>query len=101
MSPTTPTAARQSQERGPDSLNYQRSGRNMEAIGGSYPFEEQTVACHRIVNAGSGKNQTIIAPEGRNHDCCCHAHRTGTTENAIHHGHGDAIVRRMLDFRER
>ena len=73
----------------------------MKAIGCPNLFEEQPIACHRIVNPGSGKNQAVVATKGRNHDRCCHAHGTGPAENGIHHGDGDAIMRRVLDFRER
>src|SRR4029077_13433523 len=92
--------ARQSQESRPNSLRHQRCCWNMKAVGGPDFFEEQTVARHRIVNARSGKNKAVVATERGNHDRSRHAHRTGTTENGIHHGHSDPILRRVLDFRK-
>jgi hypothetical protein len=53
----------------------------MKTIGGPDFFEEQTVARHRVVNASSGKNQAVVTTERGNHDGCCHAYRTGTTED--------------------
>ena len=72
----------------------------MKAIGGPDFFEEQTVARHRIVNASSGENETVVATEGGDHDRSCHAHRTGLTEDCVHHCHSDSIVRCVLDFRK-
>jgi hypothetical protein len=73
----------------------------MKAIGGPDFFKEQTVARHRIVNASSGENETVVATEGGDHDRCCHAHRTGTTEDCVHHCHCDPIPRCVFDFRKR
>ena len=73
----------------------------MKAIGGPNLFEKQMVTRHRIVNARSGKNQSVVTTKSRNHDRRCHAHRAGMTEDGVHHRHGYPVLRRMLDFRER
>src|SRR5207248_3326926 len=72
----------------------------MKAIGGPDFFEEQTVTCHRIVNASAGENETVVATERGDHDRSCHAHRTRLTEDCVHHCHSDSIVRCVLDFRK-
>ena len=62
-------------------------------------FEEDTVTCHRVVNTSARQNQSVIAPEGGDHDRDCHQDHSRWAERHFHRfsRHG---VRRNSQSRE-
>ena len=70
----------------------------VEPAGGG---EEQAVAGHRVVDAGAGQDQPVVAPERRDHDRQRHDAGPGAAEDRLQRGRGDPVVGRVLDGGER
>ena len=66
----------------------------MESAGG---LEEQVVAGHRVVHAGAGQDEPVVAPERRDHDCSGHELQAGLSQDCLECGGADTVLWRAGD----
>src|SRR5581483_1467964 len=91
-------AATDAKDAAPDALHEQRGGGGfvlgMELSGG---LEEETVFGHGVVDAGAGEDQAVVAAEGGDEDEDRHDGGAGRSEDLLHDGGGDAVLRGVLN----
>ena len=59
--------------------------------------KEESVACHCVIGACAGENQSVVTTERRDHDRDRHDGRAAAGENDVGCFGGDAIARRILN----
>ena len=64
----------------------------VDAAGGC---EEEAVACHGVVGAGTGQHKGVDAAKGGDHDGCGHERAAVPWQDGTQHGGGDAVLRRV------
>ena len=77
--------------RRPDPLQQQSPRRHLVLVQCAGLLEEHAVAAHRVVGAGAGEDQTVVAAEGRDHDADRHDHRAEAGEDRFERRRRDAI----------
>ena len=59
--------------------------------------EEKAISRHRVVDAGAGEDQAIVAAEGGEQDCDSHQNRSRSPEGLLHDGGPYPVIGRVLN----
>src|ERR1700722_1350506 len=87
----------ETQDTGPYALNPQRYGRCVAPVYIANAFEEQSVFGHRVINARSGQDQSVVAAKCGNHDGDGYEYRAAGPDDHFSDGRAHAITGGELD----